>query len=112
MTGVKPYWRKDTARTVPFSALLSMVEAYYHPEVRHDNYPALISRARKNRPDDADMQRFKQDLISLLTGDREGLHPQALTQASWYDEEDDTAFLKQLWLDLYPDEPVPDRADG
>jgi len=84
-----------------------MVETYYHPEIRNDNYPSLISRARKNRSDDTDMQRFKQELTTVLMGNREGLHPQALTEAAWYDEEDDTAFLRRLWLDLYPDEPMP-----
>jgi len=107
MAGVKPYWRGDTEKVVPFSTLLSFVEKFYHPEIRNDNYDVLISRARKNRADDSDMKRFKQDLTALLTGDREGLHPQALTQAAWYDEEDDTAFLQRLWRDLYPDEPIP-----
>lgn len=88
------------------------METYYHPEARHDNYPSLISRARKNRADDADIQTFKRDLIALLTGDREGLHPQALTQAAWYDEEDDTAFLLRLWGDLYPDEAPPEPGES
>ncbi|WP_328988812.1 hypothetical protein OG394_21540 [Kribbella sp. NBC_01245] len=85
------------------------METYYHPEVRHDNYPSLISRVRRSGANDADIQRFKQDLIALLTGDREGLHPQALTEAAWYDEDDDTGFLQRLWRDLYPDEPLPRR---
>ena len=107
MAGVEPYWRKDPDRLVPFSTLLNFVEKYCHPEIRNDNYDLLISRAQMDRPGDAEMKRFKHELTRLLRGDREGLHPQALTQATWYDEEDDSAFLQQLWRDLYPDEPVP-----
>lgn len=107
MAGVEPYWHRDPQRLVPFSTLLNFVEKYYHPEIRYDNYDDLIMRAQMDRPDDLEMKRFKQEMIAVLEGHREGLHPQALTQAAWYDEEDDTAFLKRLWRDLYPDEPVP-----
>lgn len=112
MAGVEPYWRRDAGTAVPFSTLLSFVEKFYHPEIRHDNYRVLISRAQKNRPDDVDMQMFKRDLISLLEGNRRGLHPEALTEAAWYDEEDDTALLLRLWGDLYPDEEPPGRGES
>lgn len=112
MAGVKPYWHSDPDRLVPFSTLLNVVETYYHPEIRHDNYRELIARARESRPSDTVLQEFKSQLQTLLLGDREGLHPQALTEAAWYDEDDDTAFLLRLWGDLYPDEAPPEQGES
>ncbi|WP_328988813.1 hypothetical protein OG394_21545 [Kribbella sp. NBC_01245] len=47
--------------------------------------------------------------MQTLLGDREWLHPQVLTEAAWYDDEDDTALLERLWRDLHPEEIVPGR---
>lgn len=107
MAGVKPYWHGDPERLVPFSTLLNVVETYFHPEIRYDNYDELIQRAQLDRPTDLEMQRFKQELTAVIEGRRDGLHPQALTEAAWYDEDDDTAFLLRMWHDLYPNEAPP-----
>ncbi|MFC0624550.1 hypothetical protein [Kribbella deserti] len=108
MAGVKPYWHGKANESVPFYILLNLLEAYCHPEVRAESYELLKARARKSRPDDEEMQQFKVELAALLRGERDGLHPQAITQATWYDDEDsDTEFLAKIWSDLYPDEPIP-----
>jgi hypothetical protein len=100
------YWLKD--KTVPFATFLNVLQAYYHPEIRHDNYAMLIARAREARPDDVKMATFKRELIKLLKGRREGLRPHAIDVAAAYDDFDtDDEFLAWLWHELYPDEVVP-----
>lgn len=105
MTEIAKYWFDD--RAAPYSTLLRIVDTYCHPEVRHDNYESLIRRAQNPSADDAEIRTFKDELTRLLEGDLAHLHPQALTTATWYDEDSDEEFLQKLWQDLYPDEPVP-----
>ncbi|GAA1604771.1 hypothetical protein GCM10009804_71270 [Kribbella hippodromi] len=51
---------------------------------------------------------FRQELVRLVQGDREGLHPEALDTATDYDDwETDDEFLVWLWGALYPGEAVP-----
>jgi hypothetical protein len=103
------YWLKD--KNAPFATFLNVLQAYCHPEVRHDNYAMLIERAKEGRPDDAKMATFKQELIQLLQGHREGLRPGAIDVAAAYDDFDtDDEFLAWLWHELYPDEPAPASA--
>jgi hypothetical protein len=109
MSEVGRYWRRD--KSAPFATLLSMLETYYHPESRNDNYSALIERARESRPDDAKMATFRRELIEVLRGHREGLPPEAIGLAAADDEWDtDEEFLAWLWHELYPGEPVPSSA--
>ncbi|WP_329483057.1 hypothetical protein OG555_12785 [Kribbella sp. NBC_01484] len=57
------------------------------------------------------MATFKKEFVQLLQGDREGLHPAAISTAAEYDEWDtDDEFLVWLWQQLYPNEPVPGHA--
>src|SRR5882757_6202298 len=106
MPGITMYWLKDP--DAPFATFLSIVQTYYHPEVRNENFAALPRRARENRSDDDDMTTFKQEFVRLLQGDREGLHPRALSVAAAYDDWDtDDEFLVWLWHELYPDDPLP-----
>ncbi|MGW6200225.1 hypothetical protein ACWF0M_29060 [Kribbella sp. NPDC055110] len=105
------YWLKD--KTVPFATFLNVVQAYYHPEVRHTNYQLLVERAREARPDDVKMATFKKDLTQLLRGDRSGLRAGAIDVAAAYDDWDtDDEFLVWLWHELYPDEPPPTPQAG
>lgn len=108
MPGIDMYWLKD--KDAPFATFLSVVQAYYHAEIRNDNFEALPRRAQRDRADDVEMATFKQEFIRLLEGDREGLHPEALDVAAAYDDfENDDEFLVWLWQQLYPNEPVPGR---
>ncbi|WP_344237368.1 hypothetical protein [Kribbella hippodromi] len=85
-----------------------MLNTYYHPEIRNDNYEVLIERARENRPDDAKIATFKAELTQVLQGHREGLPDDAIDLATAYDDWDtDEEFLAWLWHELYPDEAVP-----
>ncbi|HZX04026.1 hypothetical protein [Kribbella sp.] len=46
--------------------------------------------------------------MRLLRGDRQGLHPGAISTAAQYDEwNTDDEFLAWLWNELYPGEPLP-----
>ncbi|MEV8377560.1 hypothetical protein AB0P21_32785 [Kribbella sp. NPDC056861] len=100
MPEIERYWLKD--KTAPFAVFLNFLEKYYHPEIRYDNFEALIRRAKADREDDADLAVFKQEFVRLIKGDREGLHPLALSTAAEYDERNDDEFLATLWRQLYP----------
>ncbi|MGW7681289.1 hypothetical protein ACWGID_11145 [Kribbella sp. NPDC054772] len=103
---IERYWLDD--KSVPFGTLLRYLEKYYSPEIHHDNFEFLLSRARLGDPADAGMATFKDELSRLLRGDREGLHPKAIITAAEYDEWDsDDEFLAWLWHELYPEEAVP-----
>ncbi|WP_344237370.1 hypothetical protein [Kribbella hippodromi] len=97
-----------TDKTAPFATLLNMLDAYYHPEIRNDNYDALVRRSQRDRPDDTKMATFKAELTQVLQGHREGLPDDAIDVATAYDDWDsDDEFLAWLWHELYPDEAVP-----
>jgi hypothetical protein len=53
------------------------------------------------------MRLFKDELRRVLTGDTEGLHPDAIFTAACYGDGTDEAFTRRLWRQLYPGEPVP-----
>lgn len=107
MSSVDMYWLKD--RSAPFATFLGIIQTYYHPEVRNESFDELVQLTRSGS-DDPQLLTFKAELIRLLKGDREGLHPAALTTATEYEEWDtDDEFLTWLWHELYPDEPVPGR---
>jgi hypothetical protein len=99
------YWRNNP--DAPFSVLLDTVEAHCHPETYDEAYDDLISRAR-NPEGDVAIQRFKEQLSAALT-DVHAVPEDALFNAAQYDDGSDEAFLRRLWRDLYPDEPVPER---
>lgn len=106
MSGTEMYWLKD--RAVPFATFLSVIQTYYHPEVRNQHYSWLVERAREAGSEDVEMVTFKNELTQLLKGRREGLRPGAIDVAAAYDDWDtDEEFLAWLWRDLYPTEPVP-----
>lgn len=101
---MRHYWLDDS--DAPFATLLRVVGTYCHPEAGPDAYDDLITLAR-TRDDDEEMRRFKDELRRVLAGDRTGLHPDALFAATAYGDGSDDAFLRRLWRDLYPSEPVP-----
>lgn len=100
------YWLKDDS--VPFATFLGVLQAYYHPEVRNENFELMSQRAELDSPDDAEWATFKTEFVQLLEGHREGLRPGAIDIAAGYDDFDtDDEFLTWLWRELYPDEPLP-----
>jgi hypothetical protein len=106
MSGTGRYWLKD--KTAPFATLLNILDSYYHPEIRNENFESLIRRAQRQRSDDTRMATFKQELTQVLQGHREGLPPGAIDLATAYDDWDtDEEFLAWLWHELYPNEAVP-----
>ncbi|MEV5960592.1 hypothetical protein AB0L70_02435 [Kribbella sp. NPDC051952] len=59
------------------------------------------------------MKTFKQELVRLLSGERDGLPADALSTAADRDDWDtDDEFLTWLWHELYPDEPQPTPKAG
>ncbi|MFI5734032.1 hypothetical protein ACIA49_28210 [Kribbella sp. NPDC051587] len=108
MSKSRMYWLEDDA--VPFATFLQIIQTYYHPEVRHDNFAELVQLARQDGGGDK-MAAFKQELAQLVSGGREGLRPNAIGIASGYDDwATDEEFLAWLWNELYPSEPVPSSA--
>jgi hypothetical protein len=109
MSRSRSYWLKD--RSAPFATFLAVIETYYHPEVRNDNFDELVDMARHGGGG-AKIATFKEELARLVSGDREGLRPNAISAAAEYDEwESDEEFLLWLWRELYPDEPVPGHGE-
>jgi hypothetical protein len=104
----KSYWLED--RSVPFATFLAIVQTYYHPEVRNDNFEELVEMARAGLGGER-MATFKAELSQLVRGDREGLRPGAIAAATEYDDwATDDELLRWLWQELYPNQPVPTRA--
>ncbi|GAA1590594.1 hypothetical protein [Kribbella karoonensis] len=98
------YWLAD--KDAPYATVLNLLEAYFHPEIRDDNFQDLVLRARSADPEDIELATLKRELIRLLQGDRDGLHPKALATAAAYDQRSDDEFLQWLWHEVYPSEPV------
>jgi len=102
---VRWYWLED--RTVPFATFLGIIQTYYHPEVRLDNFCELVGLARSGRGG-VEMVTFKEELARLVSGDRQGLRPNAILNAAEYDDwSSDDEFLTWLWSELYPNEALP-----
>lgn len=77
------------------------------PEVRLDNFCELVGLARSGRGG-VEMVTFKEELARLVSGDRQGLRPNAILNAAEYDDwSSDDEFLTWLWSELYPNEALP-----
>lgn len=89
-----------------YTALLKVLELYVAPGRGPEAYEELKTLATRVSPRSV---AFKHELRRAITHDREadGLQQGALHTAAGYDEPDDDAFLRRLWTDVYPDEPVP-----
>lgn len=92
---------------MPFATFLAIIQTYYHPEVRNDNFEELVEMAHAGLGGEQ-MATFKTELSQLVRGEREGLRPGAIAAATEYDDwKTDDEFLMWLWHELYPDEAVP-----
>jgi hypothetical protein len=121
------YWL--TAKDAPYARILNLLEAYFHPEIRDDNFQDLVLRARSTDPGEIELATSKRELIQLLQGDRNGLHPKALATAAVFvvdarryaDDAAARAVIREAdaalrerevagrfeFHDVGPDEPVP-----
>lgn len=106
---ITPYWRERD--DLPFVTLLRVVDTYLHPESHDGAFWELMALARQPEAPER-IVHFKSELRTVLTGERTGLHPQALFTAAHYDDGSDEVYLCRLWRMLYPDEhtPMPDPA--
>lgn len=96
------YWLKD--HSAPFATLLRYVDTYCNPEADEDAYDDLKALASRT-DEEEDMPTFKEELRRALLGDRPPEN--ALYVAAQFGDGSDEAFLRRLWHDLYPNEPVP-----
>lgn len=98
------YWERHPDG--PFATLIAVAATYCHPDAYAGGYADLVSRARSPQADDEEIGVFTAELKAalaspaLLPGDE-------LFDAAEYDDGSDEAFLRRLWHDMYPGEPVP-----
>jgi len=98
------YWKDDP--DAPFAVLLETVNVYCHPEnMDWDGLRDLIAHPAKYNAEE-DVARFKRELHELLT-DPDKIPRAALSDAAGYGDGTPERFLRRLWRELYPDEPVP-----
>jgi hypothetical protein len=98
------FWRVDPEK--PFGMLIVVAETYCHPEAYDEAYDDL--RALVKREDDQDIKAFKSELRKAIL-EPETAPRAELSRAVQYDDGSADAFLRRLWRDLYPAEPMPRR---
>lgn len=104
---INRYWVGNPE--TPFYDLLSILSSALHPEAAPQNYEDL-KKATRTEPVPEWVTSFKAQLARVLRGDTEGLHPDAILEAAFYEEDTDAEFLERVWSDLFPDEPLPPRS--
>jgi hypothetical protein len=98
------YWERHPDG--PFATLIAVAATYCHPEAYAEAYDDLISRARSPQADDDEIRIFTAELKDALTNPGQ-LPGDELYHAAEYDDGSDEAFLRHLWRDMFPGEPVP-----
>jgi hypothetical protein len=98
------YWERHPDG--PFATLIAVAATYCHPEAYADGYSDLVSRARSPQADDDEIGIFKAELKRALA-DPGQLPGDELSDSVEYSDGSDEAFLRRLWHDMYPGEPVP-----
>jgi hypothetical protein len=93
------YWERHPDG--PFATLIGVAATYCSPDAGVEDYERLKRLAR--RQDDQRMRVFKDELRQALADPRQ-LPEGELDDAVEYDDENDEAFLRRLWRDLYGDE--------
>jgi hypothetical protein len=100
------YWQDQP--DTPFATLLTVISAYCEPEA--DAYEELVEAARTPGMDSR-MPRFKTELREAIADPGRIPDEHALSAAASHEDGSDRAFLRRLWRDLYPNEPVPGGDD-
>ena len=96
------FWQKNP--NAPFATLVRIAVTYCHPEVDEDAYGDLKLLAVRGDRDE--MVVFKDELRKALL-DPDDVPREALSREVQYDDGSPEKFLRRLWRDLYPNEPVP-----
>lgn len=100
------YWKQNP--DAPFYWLLRTVRNYCHPENEDMEELAEIIK----HPETGEWRTwFKEEHRKALLDPSQIPHPKALSRAAGYDDGNDARFLRRLWRDLYPREPVPGGDD-
>lgn len=97
-------------RDKPFGTLISFAGTYFTPE----NTPSSVERLHRavHRPiedQNIDTRTFVKELRQALSGDTAGLPKDALFDVTHYADGDDETFLKRIWEEIFPEEPLPTR---
>jgi hypothetical protein len=93
------YWERHPDG--PFVTLIAVATTYLDPE----NYDLDSLKELAKREDDEEMRVFKRELREALQ-DPSKLPGDELSESVEHSDGSDEAFLRQLWQDLYGDEPV------
>lgn len=96
------YWLED--ENAPFATLLTLLSTYCDPNAM--DYEALQEAARTPGLDSR-MPKFKEELRQALADPTQIPGKESLYHAGHFDDGSDERYLRRLWRDLYPDEPVP-----
>lgn len=103
------YWLDDP--DAPFATLLDLLETYLEPE--GPDYEGLQQLARDPASYNAEdtMRKFKEQLREALADTSQIPGEETLHSVAHFVEGNDERFLRRLWRDLYPGEPVPGGDD-
>lgn len=95
------YWERHPDG--PFATLIAVAATYCSPDADAEDYE-LLKRLAEHE-DDQRMRVFKDELRQALA-DPGRLPEGELDNAVEFSDEDETAFLRRLWRDLYSSEPI------
>jgi hypothetical protein len=95
------YWERHPDG--PFATLIAVAATYCSPDADAADYEKLKRLA--GRENDQRMRVFKEELRQALA-DPGRLPEGELDNAVEFADEDEAAFLRRLWRDLYGDEPT------
>lgn len=101
-------WVRDADK--PFGTLLSYCSTYLHPDVYYGGLEDL--KLQTGKPEDEwapETKQFVAELKRVIVGDRDGLPEDAIFKACYYDDGSDEAFVKRVWGELFPNEPLPTK---
>jgi hypothetical protein len=96
---------KNQNTEAPFYWLIRVIRAYLDPE--NYDFDQMVEDFKFQGPWTF---RFKEQLSAALL-DPSKVPDGAIFWAASYDDGNDIRFLRRLWRDLYPSEPVPDGDD-
>lgn len=96
------FWEIDPR--APYATLIRVACTYCHPEADEDAYDSLKRLVK--REDYEEIKTFKAELRKALLNP-DVIPDDELYEAVQFDDGSEEKFLRRLWRDLYPDEPVP-----
>jgi hypothetical protein len=102
------YFYRERHPDGPFATLIAVAGTYCHPEAYDDGYADLVSRAQSPQAGDDEIGVLTAELRDALAGPGQ-LPGDELCDAVEDSDGSDEAFLRRLWRDLFPGEPVPGR---